>query len=502
MNKYIGAIDQGTTSTRFMVFDHQAGCVSRAQKEHRQYFPHPGWVEHDPKEIWQNTAEVIEKALHQAGLSGKDLAAIGLSNQRETTVVWDKTTGEPLHRAIVWQCTRTSSICQQLKSKYGQHLFEAKTGLPISTYFSAGKMKWLLENIPKIRNSIYKGDALLGTIDSWLIWWLTGGPVSGVHITDVTNASRTQLMNIQSLNWDYELLDIFNIPDKCLARIVPSTKAESLGITSEKSPFQEKIPITAALGDQQAALVGQLCFGPGQAKNTYGTGSFLLLNTGKKMTYSRHGLLTTLAYQYGDQDPIYCLEGSISMAGALINWFRDNLGLIDNPSEIEKLACQVNDTDGLILVPAFSGLLAPHWDTNARGLLTGITRSTTKNHLARAVLEAIAFQTKDIIEAMNKEAPNPITCLKVDGGVANNGLLMQLLADILNIPIVRPSFIETSALGAALAAGQAFGFWSESLISDVQMSHERTWPPSLEKEQRLKKIALWESALKRTLTPL
>jgi glycerol kinase len=414
-------------------------------------------------------------------------------------VAWNKRTGQPLYRAIVWQCTRTSSLCDTLNKAYGHDFFQTKTGLPISTYFSAPKIQWLCANIPEITKGLTRQEVLVGTIDSWLLWWLTGGPQSGLHVTDTTNASRTQLMHIADLTWDEELLNIFNIPDTCLASIVPSSDSKRLGVTSKHSPFQTHIPICAALGDQQAALVGQLCLHEGQAKNTYGTGGFLLCNTGEKPIFSRHGLLTTLAYQFGQQPAKYCLEGSIAMAGALIQWFRDNLGLIDRVSDIEDLAAHVQDTDGLVLVPAFSGLLAPHWNFEARGLITGITRATTKHHMARAALEAIAFQTRDVVEAMNKEVSTPIMHLKVDGGMSSNSLLMQLQADILNLQISRPAFTETTALGAALAAGQACGFWPEIERLHFQQQPEMTWIPNLDAQQRNKKIDQWETALQRTV---
>jgi glycerol kinase len=388
MANYVGALDQGTTSNRFIIFDHSGNIVGLDQKEHEQIFPRPGWVEHDPIEIWQNTGEVIRGALANAGLSGSDLAAVGITNQRETTVLWDKHTGKPYTNAVVWQCTRTDEICRELTRPKGQNRFRDKTGLPIATYFSGPKIKWILDNVAPARQAADRGDALFGTMDTWIIWWLTGGPDGGAHVTDVTNASRTMLMDLQTLQWDEEILQILDIPPQILPRIVPSSDENTWGASLKDGPLGAAIPVCGALGDQQAALVGQTCFDMGEAKNTYGTGCFLLLNTGTTPTVSRQGLLTTLGYQINDQAPVYCLEGSIAITGALVQWLRDNLGLISSAPEIETLAQTVEDNGGAYFVPAFSGLFAPYWRSDARGAIVGLTRYVNKGHLARAVLEA------------------------------------------------------------------------------------------------------------------
>lgn len=496
--EYIGAIDQGTTSTRFVIFDRNGCCVSLHQKEHRQIFPQPGWVEHDPMEIWQNTKEVISAGLGKAGLSGTDLAAIGITNQRETTVVWDKHTGKPLCNAIVWQCARTYEICGNLSTEGGQDRFRKKTGLPISTYFSAPKIKWILENINGSRQRAQSGQALFGTIESWLIWWLTGGPSGGVHVTDVTNASRTQLMDLKSLTWDDEILKLMDIPEVMLPQIVPSIDSSYYGLSRSDGPIGAERPICGALGDQQAALVGQLCFEIGEAKNTYGTGCFLLMNTGDSPKTSRHGLLTTCAYQMRGQPPIYCLEGSIAIAGALVQWMRDNIGLIQKASDIEPLAETVNDSGGIYFVPAFSGLFTPYWRSDARGIIVGLTGYVNKGHIARAVLEATAYQTRDIVEAMNKDSGITLSKLKVDGGMVSNNLLMQQQADVLNVSVIRPKVTETTALGAAYAAGLASGFWQG--IEELRQNwiEDKVWKPTIAHEQRESGYAGWKKAVERS----
>jgi len=495
MVKYVGALDQGTTSNRFIIFDHGGQIIAVDQKEHEQIFPQPGWVEHNPLEIWQNTQDVIRGALAKANLTGSDLAAIGITNQRETTVIWDKNTGIPYTNAIVWQCTRTDEICRELEREQGQNRFRDKTGLPIATYFSGPKIKWILDNIVQARAAADKGEALFGTMETWIIWWLTGG---GSHVTDVTNASRTMLMDLQTLDWDKEILQILGIPRQILPRIVPSSDSSTWGTTSENGPFNAAIPVCGALGDQQAALVGQTCFGQGEAKNTYGTGCFLLLNTGHTPVPSRQGLLTTLGYQINDQRPVYCLEGSIAITGALVQWLRDNLGLISSASEIEELARTAEDNGGAYFVPAFSGLFAPYWRSDARGVIVGLTRFVNKGHIARAVLEASAYQTRDIVAAMNKDSGVELTKLKVDGGMVGNELLMQFQSDILDVPVIRPQVSETTALGAAYAAGLAVGFWSGPEELRKNWAVDKTWQPDMESSVRETYYRQWKKAVDRT----
>jgi len=498
MATYVGALDQGTTSTRFIVFDNRGQIISVDQKEHKQIYPQPGWVEHDPLEIWQNTQEVIRGALAKGKIAGSELAAIGITNQRETTVLWDKNTGRPFANAIVWQCTRTRDICKELSREGGQDRFRDKTGLPIATYFSGPKITWILDNVPEARKAVNKGDAFFGTMDTWVIWWLTGGPKGGAHVTDVTNASRTMLMNLHSLQWDRDILEIMGIPRHILPQIVPSSDQNPWGVTPEGGPINARIPVCGALGDQQAALVGQACFEKGEAKSTYGTGCFLLLNTGTKPTASTHGLITTLAYQVNNQPAMYCLEGSIAMAGALVQWVRDNLGLIKESREIEDLARTVEDNGGIYFVPAFSGLFAPYWRSDARGAIVGLTRYVNKGHLARAVLEANAYQTRDIVEAMDQDSGVKLGKLKVDGGMVYNNLLMQFLADTLGVPIIRPKVTETTALGAAYAAGLAVGFWSGLEQLRKNWVEDHTWNPSMAPEIRGKGYHGWKKAVDRT----
>lgn len=499
MAKYIGAVDLGTTSNRFIIFDKAGRIVGLAQKEHAQIFPKPGWVEHDPMEIWINTQDVIRKALAKAGLTGDDIAAIGVTNQRETTVVWDKTTGKPYCNAIVWQCTRTADICKALESEQGQDRFRDKTGLPIATYFSGPKIRWILDHMPAAKAGAENGQALFGTIETWFIWWLTGGPDGGAHVTDVTNASRTMLMDLETLQWDDEILKIMGIPKAILPRIVPSIDTDTWGVTRTDGPLNAKIPVCGALGDQQAALVGQTCFSPGEAKNTYGTGCFLLLNTGGNAVRSQNGMLTTVGYQIRGQKPVYCLEGSVAIAGALVQWLRDNLGLISNAAEIEDLAQSVDDSGGVYFVPAFSGLFAPYWRADARGVVVGLTRYINKGHIARAVLEANAYQTLDIVEAMNSDSGVELDKLKVDGGMVANELLMQFQSDLLNVPVIRPKVTETTALGAAYAAGLAVGYWSDFDDLRRNWSVDKTWEPKMDQPQREKGIAGWKKAISKTL---
>ena len=498
MAKYVGALDQGTTSDRFIIFDHHGKIVGWEQKEHEQIFPQPGWVEHNPEEIWKNTQDVIRGALFKTGIDGSDLVAVGITNQRETTVVWNKITGKPYMNAIVWQCTRTDEICKELSRDRGQNRFREKTGLPIATYFSGPKIKWILDNVPMARQGADKGEALFGTMETWIIWWLTGGPEGGSHVTDVTNASRTMLMDLQTLQWDEEILQILDIPPQILPRIVPSSDDNTWGTSLKDGPLEAAIPVCGALGDQQAALVGQSCFDLGEAKNTYGTGSFLLLNTGTSPIVSRQGLLTTLGYQINGQAPVYCLEGSIAITGALVQWLRDNLGLVSSAPEIETLAQTVEDNGGAYFVPAFSGLFAPYWRSDARGVIVGLTRYVNKGHIARAALEASAYQTCDIVNAMNKDSGVELSRLKVDGGMVVNEVLMQFQSDILNVPVIRPKVSETTALGAAYAAGLAVGFWNGLDELRQNWTEDKIWHPSMTPEVREKYYRQWKKAVDRT----
>jgi glycerol kinase len=485
MTRYIGAIDQGTTSTRFIVFDRSGATIASAQIEHRQIYPQPGWVEHDPQEIWDNTQSVIDEALRAADLTYHDLAAIGITNQRETTLIWNRVTGEPVHNALVWQDTRVDPLVAAYARDGGQDRFRAQTGLPLASYFSALKLRWLLDNVPDARRHAEAGDLAFGTVDSWLLRHLTGK-----HVTDVTNASRTQLMNLATLDWDDTLLTAFGIPRTVLPRIVPSSAV--YGTT-------HGVPIAGILGDQQAALMGQTCFSPGEAKNTYGTGCFLLMNTGEQPVASTSGLVTTVAWQLGDQKPCYALEGSIAVTGALVQWLRDNLGTISSSAEIEALAASVADNGDVFFVPAFSGLYAPYWRADARGIIAGLTRYATAGHIARAALEATAYQTHDVIEAMQRDSGIPISTLRVDGGMVVNALLMQFQADILNVPVLRPRTIETTALGAAYAAGLAVGYWHD--LDDLRQNWgvTHTWSPTMAPERRESLTASWRKAVERSL---
>ncbi|MFD3393019.1 glycerol kinase GlpK [Aquirufa sp. OSTEICH-129V] len=483
---YIGSIDQGTTSSRFIIFNKAGEIISVGQKEHQQIYPQAGWVEHNPDEIWQNTQEVIGLALGKANLSAKDIAAVGITNQRETTVVWNKHTGKPYYNAIVWQDTRVGSELAELAKDGGMDRFRAKTGLPLAAYFSGLKLRWLLNNIEGLRADAEKGDAIFGNMDTFIAWHLTGG----LHITDVTNASRTQLMDLATCQWDDEILGIFNIPKIMLPEIKSSSK-----VYGHAKGVLGGVPLAGILGDQQAALVGQTCFNPGQGKNTYGTGCFLLMNTGEKPVPSKHGLLTTVAYQLGDEPVHYALEGSVAITGALVQWLRDNLGIIKNSPDIEKLAKEVEDNGGCYFVPAFSGLYAPYWKSDARGVIVGLTRYVNKSHIARAALEATAFQTWEVLEAMEKDAGIPITSLRVDGGMVVNQLLMQFQADILGEEVICPKIIETTALGAAYAAGLAVGYWKnlEDLRKNWGIAH--TWKKQMPASTRQHLQGQWKKAV-------
>ncbi len=492
MTNYVGALDQGTTSTRFMVFDHAGNVVALHQREHEQIYPQPGWVEHDPIEIWERTQEVMALALEKAGLTPANLAAIGITNQRETTIIWDRHTGQPLYHAIVWQDTRTDAICNELAQEGGQDRFRPKTGLPLATYFSGPKIRWILDHVPGVREKAERGDALFGNIDTWIIWNLTGGPNGGAHVTDVTNASRTMLMDLATLDWDNELLAVLKVPGARMPEIRPSSDPLAYG-------YWQGTPICGDLGDQQAATVGQACFSPGEAKNTYGTGCFMLMNTGREIVHSQRGLLTTLAYQFGDEPPVYALEGSIAIAGALVQWLRDNLRFFDFSHHIEDYAKAVPDSGGIYIVPAFSGLFAPYWQSDARGVIVGLTRYITKNHISRAALEATAYQTREVLEAMEKDSGVRLTALKVDGGMVKNNLLMQFQADILNAPVVRPKVTETTALGAAYAAGLAVGYWQN--LDDLRKNWQidKVWEPQMDAETREKRYRGWLKAVQRSM---
>ena len=493
MTEYVMAIDQGTTSTRAMLFNHAGEVIGLKQKEHEQFYPQPGWVEHDPLEIWSSTQFVIQGVLNENNLGRGDLAAVGITNQRETTLVWNRMTGKPYYPAIVWQDTRTAAICTQLAKEGGQDRFRAVTGLPLATYFSGPKIAWMLENVPGLRQDAIAGKAIFGTMDSWLLWNLTGGVQGGLHLTDVTNASRTLLMNLKTLDWDPEMLDVLGIPRAMLPKIVPSSSyyAEATGVL-------EGVPVAGILGDQQAALFGQTCYEPGEAKNTYGTGCFMLMNTGTMPVPSESGLLTTVGYQIGDQPVVYALEGSIAIAGALVQWLRDNLRMIDSAAEIETLAATVEDAGGICFVPAFSGLFAPYWRSDARGVIVGLTRFINRGHIARAVLEATAFQVKEVLDAMEKDSGVKLQTLKVDGGMVINQTLMQFQADILNVPVIRPVVAETTSLGAAYAAGLAMGFWKNINSLRQNWREGQRWEPAMPEAVRDARYGGWKKAVSRT----
>jgi len=496
---YVGAIDQGTTSTRFMIFDHAGDEVARHQLEHQQILPQAGWVEHDPVEIWERTSAVVRTALGDAGLGPADLAAVGITNQRETTVVWDRRDGRPYYNAIVWQDTRTDRIASALECAGHGDLIRRRAGLPPATYFSGGKIRWILDNVDGARTAAEEGHAIFGNTDSWLVWHLTGGVDGGVHITDVTNASRTMLMDLETLEWDDELLAIFDIPRSMLPEIRPSSSPEPYGMTLANGPLGGEVALTGILGDQQAATVGQVCFAPGEAKNTYGTGNFMLLNTGTEIVHSKSGLLSTVAYKFGEEETVYALEGSIAVTGSAVQWLRDQLGIISGAAQSETLAAQVEDNGGVYFVPAFSGLFAPYWRSDARGAIVGLSRFNTNAHLARATLEAICYQSRDVAEAMEKDSGVTLEVLKVDGGVTANELCMQIQSDILGVPVSRPVVAETTALGAAYAAGLAVGFWQHTDELRENWNESKRWEPQWDEQRRDEGYEQWKKAVTRTL---
>ncbi|MCF6523232.1 glycerol kinase GlpK [Streptomyces sp. JJ36] len=491
---FIAAIDQGTTSSRCIVFDRDGRIVSVDQKEHEQIFPKPGWVEHDAAEIWTNVQQVVSGALEKAGIARESVKALGITNQRETTVLWDRTTGEPVHNALVWQDTRTDALCKELGRNVGQDRFRRETGLPLASYFAGPKIRWLLDNVEGLRERAERGDLLFGTMDSWVIWNLTGGTEGGVHVTDVTNASRTMLMNLHTLEWDAKICESMGVPMSLLPEIRSSSE-----VYGEAKGALEGVPVASALGDQQAALFGQTCFAPGEAKSTYGTGTFLLLNTGNEAVNSYNGLLTTVGYRIGDEKPVYALEGAIAITGALVQWMRDQMGLISTAAEIETLASSVEDNGGAYFVPAFSGLFAPYWRSDARGVIAGLTRYVTKAHLARAVLEATAWQTREIVDAMEKDSGVELTSLKVDGGMTSNNLLMQTMSDFLDAPVVRPLVAETTCLGAAYAAGLAVGFWPDTDALRANWKRAAEWTPRMDAADRDREYKNWLKAVERTM---
>jgi glycerol kinase len=499
MPDFVAAVDQGTTSTRFMIFDHGGGEVARFQLEHEQILPRAGWVEHNPTEIWERTRSVIGTALTRANLGASDLAALGITNQRETTVVWDRRTGRPYYNAIVWQDTRTDRIAAALDRDGRGDVIRRRAGLPPATYFSGAKIQWILENVDGVREAAEAGDAIFGNTDSWLLWNLTGGVDGGVHVTDPTNAARTMMMDLETLDWDDELLSFFGVPRQMLPEIRPSSAPDPYGVTRGNGPLGGEVPLTGDLGDQQAATVGQVCFEVGEAKNTYGTGNFLLLNTGHELVRSQSGLLTTVCYQFGDDRPVYALEGSIAVTGSAVQWLRDQLGIISGAAQSEALARQVDDNGGVYFVPAFSGLFAPYWRSDARGAIVGLSRYNTNAHLARATLEAICYQSRDVAEAMRRDSGVELDVLKVDGGVTANELCMQLQADILGVPVSRPVIAETTALGAAYAAGLAVGFWGSTGDLRGNWQEDRRWRPTWSDDRREHGYAMWKKAVSRTL---
>ncbi len=494
MAKYSAALDQGTTSSRAMIFDHSGHVVASSQKEHEQIYPKPGWVEHDPKEIWARSSEVLDEALEKAGATVSDIAALGITNQRETTVVWDRTTGEPIHNALVWQDTRTDKLVDELSADGGQDRFRSKVGLPLATYFSGPKVRWLLDNVPGARAKAEAGELAFGNIDTWLIWNLTGGVNGGLHITDVTNASRTMLLDLETLAWDADIAATIGVP----LSLLPEVRASSEVYGEVRTGAFTGVSLAGDLGDQQAATFGQACFSPGEAKNTDGTGNFMLLNTGTEAVQSKNGLLTTLCYKIGDEKAVYALEGSIAITGALVQWLRDNLKLIKAAPEVEELAASVEDNGGLYIVPAFSGLFAPYWKSNARGVFAGLTRYVTAGHIARATLEATAFQTREVVDAMATDSGVTLTSLRVDGGMVANDLLMQFQADILGVPVIRPEVPETTALGASYAAGLATGFWSTTDEVRENWAEDKRWNPALDAAKRDEYYKFWKKAVTRT----
>ena len=496
MPDFVGAVDQGTTSTRFMIFDHGGNEVGRHQLEHEQILPQAGWVEHNPIEIWDRTVSVIKTAMGKANLQASDLAALGITNQRETAVVWDRRTGRPYYNAIVWQDTRTDRIASALDRDGRGDVIRRKAGLPPATYFSGGKIQWILENVDGVREAAERGDAIFGNTDTWVIWNLTGGADGGNHLTDVTNASRTMLMNLETLDWDDELLSFFNIPRSMLPEIRPSSDPNTYGTAG---PLGGTVPLTGDLGDQQAATVGQVCFAPGEAKNTYGTGNFMLLNTGTELVRSENGLLTTVCYKFGDSAPIYALEGSIAVTGSAVQWLRDQLHIINDAAESETLALSVKDNGGVYFVPAFSGLFAPYWRSDARGAIVGLSRFNTNAHIARATLESICYQSRDVVDAMAQDSGVTLDVLKVDGGITVNNLCMQIQADVLGVAVSRPVVAETTALGAAYAAGLAVGFWKNTDELRENWNESQRWQPQWSAEQREEGYGRWKKAVQRTL---
>lgn len=499
MGDFVAAIDQGTTSTRAMVFDHAGREVARHQLEHEQILPRAGWVEHNPVEIWERTGSVLQTALNKSNLSAGDVVALGITNQRETALVWDRRTGRPYYNAIVWQDTRTDRIASALDRDGRGDVIRAKAGLPPATYFSGGKVQWILDNVDGVREAAERGDAIFGTCDTWVLWNLTGGPRGGVHITDVTNASRTMLMNLETLDWDDELLSFFGIPRAMLPAIAPSSSPDAFGVTHTAGPLDTEIPVAGILGDQQAAMVGQVCLSAGEAKNTYGTGNFLLLNTGEDIVRSQHGLLTTVCYRFGDAKPVYALEGSIAVTGSAVQWLRDQLGIISGAAQSESLARQVDDNGGVYFVPAFSGLFAPYWRSDARGAIVGLSRYNTNAHLARATLESICYQSRDVVDAMEADSGVHLEVLKVDGGITANELCMQIQADVLGVDVVKPVVAETTALGAAYAAGLAVGFWKDEQELRANWQEGQRWSPNWSEEQRQAGYGQWQKAVQRTL---
>jgi glycerol kinase len=496
---FVGAVDQGTTSTRFMIFDHGGNEIARHQLEHEQILPQAGWVEHNPAEIWDRTQTVISTAMQKANLRASDLAALGITNQRETAVVWDRTTGRPLYNAIVWQDTRTDRIASALDRDGRGDVIRRKAGLPPATYFSGGKIQWILENVDGVREAAERGDAIFGNTDAWLIWNMTGGVDGGNHITDVTNASRTMLMNLETLDWDDELLGFFNIPRSMLPEIRPSSDPNTYGVVRWPGTLGGEVALTGDLGDQQAAMCGQVCFAPGEAKNTYGTGNFMLLNTGTELVRSENGLLTTVCYKFGDAAPVYALEGSIAVTGSAVQWLRDQLHIINDAAESESLAKRVPDNGGVYFVPAFSGLFAPYWRSDARGAIVGLSRFNTDAHIARATLESICYQSRDVVDAMAQDSGVTLDVLKVDGGITANELCMQIQADIVGVPVSRPVVAETTALGAAYAAGLAVGFWKNTDELRENWNESKRWQPEWSDEQRQEGYGRWKKAVERTL---
>ncbi len=496
MADYVAAVDQGTTSTRCMIFNHHGLPVGMHQMEHKQIYPQAGWVEHDAMEIWDRTQDVIKGALKKAGITAKDIAAVGVTNQRETTLVWDKNTGKPYYNAIVWQDTRTDKLIKEFEGSVGQNRFRDKVGLPLATYFSGPKVRWILDNVPEAKAAAQRGDAVFGNMDTWIIWNLTGGPNGGAHVTDVTNASRTMLMNLKTLNWDTDIAQIMGVPLSMMPKIMSSSAV--YGHTLEDGPFGGRIPVSGDLGDQQAATVGQAALSPGEAKNTYGTGCFMIMNTGTEIVPSKNGLLTTLCYKFGEKPAVYALEGSIAITGALVQWLRDNLNFFDYSPHIEDYAKSVDDNGGVYFVPAFSGLFAPYWKSDARGAIVGLTRYVNKGHIARAALEATAYQTREVLDAMNADSGVPLTALKVDGGMVYNDTLMQFQADVLGVPVIRPQVAETTALGAAYAAGLAVGFWKSEDDIRENWAMDKTWEPDMDSKASTENYRMWKKAVTRT----